>query len=298
VLEATRAFELLTLGASQKVSTTAFVTFRSRVAECSSYQMLVSNKNYNIDFSPASNPKDVIWSNVFITKKQIDLRKSISDIGFRLGAVFWSLVVAFITTISSLDSISQVLPFIKSYSDTDFYIFLNEYLALGLLLIILTSLPYLFDFVSRYYEGLKTESEIQNSILSRYFYYLLANVFVAVGLGSIASSINEVISSPSSILSILGTSLPSFSVYFTDLVIIKTFTAIPLEMMRIFPLIDILSVSACINRKTVTRREMRSGVFSDPSILYGWIYPNLLMILMIMFTYSCVRKFNLQIFID
>jgi hypothetical protein len=124
--------------------------------------------------------------------------------------------------------------------------------------------------------------------MTRYFYYLLANVYVAVGLGSIATSLNEIVNNPTSILSILGSSVPSFSIYFTNFVIIKTFTGIPLEMLRMFPLLFIVKVSMCINKKTVTRRELRTGAFADPSMLYGWIYPNLLMILMIMITYSCV----------
>lgn len=242
-------------------------------------------------FQPAPNPQDIIWKNITISKSQIELRKWIADLAFQFGAIFWSIVVAFIATISNLDSISQVIPAIQQYSSTEFYILLNDYLALGLLVIILAVLPFVFDFVSRYYEGIKLESEIQNSIMTRYFYYLLANVYVAIGLGSIATSLNSIINSPTSILTILGLSLPSFSVYFTNLVIIKTFTGIPLEMLRVFPLLDIARVSVCINKKTVTRREMRTGAFADPPMLYGWIYPNLLMILMIMLTYSCVSVF-------
>jgi hypothetical protein len=107
---------------------------------------------------------------------------------------------------------------------------LNSYLALGLLLILLSLLPVIFDIIARNYEGLKLESEIQNSIMTRYFYYQLANVFVSVGLGSIATSLHRIIDNPASILSILGDSVPSFSVYFTCLIIVKTFTAVPIEV--------------------------------------------------------------------
>lgn len=41
-LEAERAFEMLTLGAYYKYSSTAFVTFNSRVAESIAYQVLPS----------------------------------------------------------------------------------------------------------------------------------------------------------------------------------------------------------------------------------------------------------------
>ncbi len=290
VLEATRTLELLTFGAYYKTSSTAFVTFNSRVSVCSSQQMLLSHEHYAIEIKQAPNPKDILWENVSIPQRQINMRKSIADSTLIVGALFWSMVVTFITAVSNLESISQEFPQIQAYSDTTVYKFLNNYLAIGVLLILLAILPAIFDFISRHYEGVKLESEIQNSIMTRYFYYQLANVFVSVGLGSVANSLHEILSNPSSILSILGQSLPSFSIYFTNLLVVKTFTALPIELLRLIPLLDILSVKLCIDKKKCTRRELRTGAFADPPVLYGWIYPNLLMVLMIMVTYSCVRS--------
>ena len=141
-----------------------------------------------------------------------------------------------------MELISKELPWISTYRNTVAYQVLNGYLAVALLLVLLSILPVIFDLIARYYEGLKLESEIQNSIMTRYFYYQLANVFVSVGLGSLASSIHLIIENPSSVLSILGSSLPSLSVYFTNLLIVKTFTAMPLELLRVWPLLQILQV--------------------------------------------------------
>ena len=135
---------------------------------------------------------------------------------------------------------------------------------------------------------MKLESEIQNSIMTRYFYYQVANVYVALGLGSIANSIHAIINSPQNILSILGASLPSVSTYFVSLIIVKTFTALPLELLRFIPLLDILRVKSCTDNKKCTRRELRSGAFADPPMVYGWCYPNILMVFMIMVTYCCI----------
>lgn len=229
-----------------------------------------------------------MWENVSIPLSQIKIRQGIADGTLIVGALFWSLVVTFISAVSNLESISRVIPALQDYSNTELYQFANNYLAIGLLLILLAILPFIFDFIARSYEGLKTESEIQNSIMTRYFYYQLANVYVSVGLGSVASSLHEILANPSSILGILGASLPSFSIFFANLVIIKTFTAVPIEMLRVFPVLDILSVSLCMDKRKCTRRELRTGAFADPPMLYGWIYPNLMMILMIMLTYCCV----------
>lgn len=167
-----------------------------------------------------------------------------------------------------MELISKELPWISTYRNTVAYQVLNGYLAVALLLVLLSILPVIFDLIARYYEGLKLESEIQNSIMTRYFYYQLANVFVSVGLGSLASSIHLIIENPSSVLSILGSSLPSLSVYFTNLLIVKTFTAMPLELLRVWPLLQILQVRMCRDRSKCTVRELKKGKFLLVNVLY------------------------------
>jgi hypothetical protein len=290
MLEATRALELLTFGAQYRVSSTAFVTFKSRVAKATSQQTLLSSEYYSMEVKPAPNPRDIVWENVSIPQSQIFLRTSIADGTLIVGALFWSIVVTFIYAISNLETISRAIPSLRKYSNTQVYSFANSYLAILLLLILLAILPFIFDFIARSYEGLKTESEIQNSIMTRYFYYQLANIYVAVGLGSVANSLHSILANPSSLMIILGASVPTYSIFFANLVIIKTFTAVPVEMLRVIPLLDILAVGMCMDKRKCTRRELRTGAFADPPMLYGWIYPNLMMVLMIMLTYCCVSS--------
>ena len=259
LLEGIRTVELLTVGACYKTSSTAFVTLKSRVGTSSAHQLFLSHVHYSMIVKSAPNPKDCIWSNISIPARQIEMRKTIADSCLIVGAVFWSIVVGFITAVANLESISKELPWLNAYRNTIIYEVLNQYLAVALLLILLSILPFIFDLIARSYEGRKLESEIQNSIMTRYFYYQLANVFVSVGLGSIANSVHQIIQNPSSILSILGTSLPSLSVYFTNLLIVKTFTAVPLEILRIWPLICVLSVRSCQDKNKCTIRELKRG---------------------------------------
>ena len=288
LLEASRTLELLTFGAYYRTSSTAFVTFTSRIATASAYQMLLSHEFFAMKIRSAPNPKDIIWNNVSIPDSQTSLRQSISGYTIGVGAIFWSIVVGFIAAISNLDSLADEYSWINEYKDTWAYNLLNQYLAVLLLLILLTLLPFVFDMIARSYEGMKLESEIQNSIQTRYFHYQVANIYVALGLGSIANSIHAIIDSPQNILSILGASLPSVSTYFVSVVIVKTFTALPLELLRILPLLDILRVQSCSDKKKRTRRELRSGAFADPPMYYGWCYPNIMMVLMIMVTYAII----------
>lgn len=66
-------------------------------------------------------------------------------------------------------------------------------------------------------------------------------------------------------------------------------------MLRIYNLIDIGLVTACADKKRYTRRQLRTGSFADCPMLYGWIYPNILMGLMIMVTYACIAPLLLPL---
>lgn len=69
LVEAERALERVTMGAYYKYSTTAFVTFRSRVTKIIAVQMLLSHDALEVNSAP--NPKDIIWDNVSIPRSQV-----------------------------------------------------------------------------------------------------------------------------------------------------------------------------------------------------------------------------------
>lgn len=85
LLEGIRAIELLTVGAYYKTSSTAFVTFNSRVSKTIAHQSFLSHVNYTMDVKPAPNPKDCIWNNICIPLKQIEYRTKIADLTLCIG---------------------------------------------------------------------------------------------------------------------------------------------------------------------------------------------------------------------
>ena len=59
--------------------------------------------------------------------------------------MLWSLVVGFITAISNIEMLSRELSWLRAIRGSLLYKLLNDYLAGGLLLMLLTLLPHLFD---------------------------------------------------------------------------------------------------------------------------------------------------------
>ncbi len=282
-----KGIEEVTVGSLYyKTSSTAFVTFKSRVAFSMAHQMFLSPEYYSMKFLPAPNPGDIIWQNVHVPIEQVNARKNVAHFGFFWTSLFWSAVVSFITALGNLDELSKRYTWIEDYRNTEGYNLTNTYLAALLLIIVLAILPLIFDLVARNYEGLKLQSEIQESILTRYFYYQCVNVFVSLGLGSILTNLQVFANNPKVIFNILGVSIPSFSVYFATFIIVKALTAVPLEMLRPWPLIQMAIVKLFLNEKACSRRSLTTGIFETPEMLYGWIYPSLLLVLLILSIYG------------
>lgn len=72
------------------------------------------------------------------------------------------------------------------------------------------------------------------------------------------------------------------------MLVVKTLTGVPVEMLRIWQLLTVLGVRSFWDKNKFTRRELRTGVFMDYPMEYGWVYPNLLMVLMILTIYMCI----------
>ena len=112
--------------------------------------------------------------------------------------LFWASVVVFIQSISNLKSIAALNEFswLADYESGSFYKLLNEYLAVGILLILLSILPILFDLLARSYEGRKFESDIQSSVMKRYFFYQVVNVYCSVAGGSVFQCLSNLLTNP------------------------------------------------------------------------------------------------------
>jgi hypothetical protein len=282
LMEATKAF--MSTKIEYQTSSTAFVTLKSRVSTSVAYQMLLSHENDKMTVSAAPCLTDIIWSNVSVSSIKIATNKTIAKIAVILGALFWSFLVSGIHHLSNLNNF-------KDSTLQQYEALFNYYLAVCILLSFLTAIPLLFDFIARSYECVKTESEIQNSIMTRYYYYQLANIYITVTAGTIFNSISKVIQNPENILSILGESLPGVSVYFASIVIVMSFACVMFEFIRFWPLLCFYSMTLFRSRKKATRRELRTGAFAPARMLYGWIYPSLLMIFIIIMIYGCISPF-------
>ena len=169
---------------------------------------------------------------------------------------------------------------------------INGYLPVVALLGLICVLPFLFNWVATSYEKRKTLSGVQNSIVGRYFYYQLANIYITVSAGAIWTSLADIIDHPQQLLVILGETLPKLAGYFISLLITKTLAGLPIVLCRLGALSRMMFLRSCFNKRRLTQRELKE-VYRKQPIYYGWEYPTQFLVIIICFTYACITPFVL-----
>mmetsp|Transcript_24959 Transcript_24959/g.32234 ORF Transcript_24959/g.32234 Transcript_24959/m.32234 type:complete len:480 (+) Transcript_24959:1-1440(+) len=277
----------LTIG--ENVSSTGFVTFTTLSAKAAASQMLLTEHPMRFQAHAAPESRDIIWKNVTCPMSQVQLRQNVTNIVLIIGIIVWSAVVSFIQVLSSIEFLEDYLPFLKNLdTNSTYYSLLSGYLPVVALLIVVQLLPYLFQALEQRYVGLKSYSAVQAAVLIYFFYYQVANVYVSVMSGSIYTSLTDIIDSPTSVLTLLAEAVPTVSVYFLDVIIVKTLVGLPMELIRLWPLTQMTFIFGCTNVKFLTVKQAEEGVFESPELKYGWYYPNQLFVMMVILIYGMI----------
>ena len=121
--------------------------------------------------------------------------------------------------------------------------------------------------------------------LLRYFAYNLTNVYLTLLAGSLFNALDAAIAKPTSVITLLGSALPSVSIFFINYILSQTLLSVPLLLLRIGPLIMISLSLKCFNQRKLTRRQLFEGPLKDCSLDYGAALPAILYILCIVLLY-------------
>jgi hypothetical protein len=93
-----------------------------------------------------------------------------------------------------------------------------------------------------------------------------------VTAGSILRSLAEILSNPSSILKLLGLSLPSMVGWFVALFVTKILAGLPMIFLRFGALTRMLLLRILSDEKKLTQREL-DAVYRLENVQYGWEFP-------------------------
>jgi hypothetical protein len=164
------------------MSSTGFVTFLDLASTTCAASAPLTVKSSVLDVSVAPEPREILWQNAHVSKKTQSRREVIVNIVLFLGVILWSFPLATIQVFAKAEVVAQIpgMEWILTWYGGAFSILMNGYLPVVALLILILLLPIIFEFLAVHYERRKTFSDVQSSMLSRYFYYQLANIYVSV----------------------------------------------------------------------------------------------------------------------
>lgn len=278
------------------MSSTGFITFKTLTPVTVSTSVPLTYNNDPIDVCIAPEPRDLQWKNVSIDKDIGATREFVANIFLSLGLLLWSIPLTLIQAWAKVDNVARIpgLEWIATINDGAYKALINGYLPVVVLLALICVLPHIFNAIATYYEKRKTFSGVENSIVGRYFYYQLANIYITVTAGALWTSLGAIIDHPQHLLYILGNSLPKLAGYFISLLLTKTFAGLPIVLLRPGALSRMTFLKSCFNRRRLTQREL-DEVHRKQPIYYGWEYPTQFLAIIICFTYACITPFILPV---
>lgn len=114
----------------------------------------------------------------------------------------------------------------------------------------------------------------------------MMNILVTVGSVSYFTFLDQY--SLSDVPTLLVNTFPRTGAYFIEFILLKTMFGCAWELARAWPGIQMMFALCCSDSKQWTQRALRQAYLSCPETLFGWIYPSVLSVMVISFTYQVV----------
>ena len=212
----------------------------------------------------APEPEDVFWLNTGRSHKDLEVGWLLSMTATATLCIFWTVPIAFVASLNSVNALTQFLPFVGELVDA--IPILAPLLAIlaPLLVVLLNSLlPTILGVISML-EGPISGATLAASKFSKLAVFSIVQTFFisaitkgAVSVASeIAGQVEELIANPLLIVDLLATELAKNSSYFIQIIFVSTVTSTGLELLRLVPLI-FAAVRHCFGPRLTPRDEKK-----------------------------------------
>ncbi len=184
---------------------------------------------------PAPDSEDIIWANLKIEYWSHLLRSLLVNVFMFFLVFFWAIPVAFLSSITTLENVTDKLPFLEPFLDLNSTLkgFIQGFLPSVVLLIFMAILVPVIRFTTRL-QGFNTTSQVENIVFFRYWMFKLFNVLLVFTVaGVIFTIIEQVLDHPADLLTLLGTSLPKQATFFINFLLAAGLGKLPLGIVRL-----------------------------------------------------------------
>lgn len=227
------------IGDPKAIMPAAFVSFKSRwgAAVCAQTQQSSNPTLWLTEWAPE--PRDVYWSNLAIPFVELTIRRLIMAVALFFLTFFFMIPIAFVQSLANIEGIKKVAPFLRSLIKVKVVkSFIQGFLPGIALKIFLILLPMILMTMSKV-EGFTSLSKLERRSASKYYLFILVNVFLgSIITGTAFEQLNSFIhQSASDIPKVIGVSIPMKATFFITYIMVDGWAGIAAEIIRLKPLI-------------------------------------------------------------
>ncbi|XP_077235065.1 hyperosmolality-gated Ca2+ permeable channel 1.8-like [Tasmannia lanceolata] len=217
----------------------AFVSFNSRwgAAVCAQTQQSKNSTLWITDWAPE--PHDVYWQNLAIPFVSLSIRKLVVSLSVFALVFFYMMPIAIVQSFANLEILERVAPFLRPVIEVKVIkSFLQGFLPGLALKIFLYFLPSNLMFLSKV-EGYMSLSSLERKTASKYYYFMLVNVFLgSIVTGTAFQQLHSFLhQSPTKIPRTIGVSIPMKATFFITYIMVDGWTGIASDILRLKPLV-------------------------------------------------------------
>ncbi|PKA65272.1 DNA-directed RNA polymerase III subunit RPC2 [Apostasia shenzhenica] len=269
----------------------AFVSFRTRwgAAVCAQTQQTRNPTAWLTEWAPE--PRDVYWNNLAIPFVQLTVRRLIVAVAFFFLTFFFMIPIAFVQSLANIEGIEKSVPFLKPVIETPFIkSFIQGFLPGIALKIFLILLPTILMLMSKF-EGFVSLSSLERTTASKYYLFLLVNVFLgSIITGTAFQQLNTFIhQSVNEFPRTIGVAIPMKATFFITYIMVDGWAGVAGEILRLKPLI----IYHLKNFFLVKTEKDREKAMDPGSIGFGTSEPQLQLYFLLGLVYATVTPFLL-----
>ncbi|PIA36753.1 hypothetical protein AQUCO_03200017v1 [Aquilegia coerulea] len=217
----------------------AFVSFKTRwgAAVCAQTQQTRNPTIWLTEWAPE--PRDVYWQNLAIPFVSLTIRKLIMFVAFFFLTFFFMIPIAFVQSLANIEGIEKAAPFLKPVIELSFIkSFIQGFLPGIALKIFLIVLPAILMLMSKI-EGYTAISSLERRSASRYYFFLLINVFLgSIIIGAAFEQLDTFLNlSANDIPKTIGVAIPMKATFFITYIMVDGWAGVAGEILRLKPLI-------------------------------------------------------------
>lgn len=269
----------------------AFVSFKTRwgAAVCAQTQQSRNPTLWLTEWAPE--PRDVYWKNLAIPYVSLTIRRLIVAGAFFALTFFYIIPIAFVQSLASLDGIERAAPFLKPVVEAKWIkSFIQGFLAGIALKIFLIILPTILMMMSKV-EGFVSRSSLERRSASRYYLFILVNVFLgSIIAGTAFEQLNTFIhQSANTIPKTIGVAIPMKATFFITYIMVDGWAGIAGEILMLKPLI----IFHLKNFFLVKTEKDREEAMDKGSLGFNTGEPRIQLYLLLGLVYAVVTPFLL-----